>query len=164
MTGSEFHASAWVKRLTDSLDELAQAMTATRINMSTRPTVNIAAQVPAAQRPLERRASAGLSRIRSRRQLGRIVERVEILESHAVTLAVHFDGAARKLQHNMRGFKAVAASIININPWYEREAGAPAHLVGATTLGKPPIPIFFTSLLRSRSRGRRTDGSFTAAA
>jgi hypothetical protein len=45
--GSEFDASAWVKRLADTLDELAQGMTATRINMPTL-TVNIAPQVPAA--------------------------------------------------------------------------------------------------------------------
>ena len=67
------------------------------------------------------------------------------------------------LLYNMQGFKG-AIIITTTNPWLEREGGAPAHLVRATTPGKPVIPLFFTSLLRSRSRGRRTDGAFTAAA
>ena len=71
---------------------------------------------------------------------------------------------SNSLLYNMWGFKGAASFFIIINPWYEREAGAPDHLVRATTPGKPVIPVLFTSLLRSRSRGRRTDGSFTAAA
>ena len=101
-------------------------------------------------------------------QLGRVIEEWRHpLASHRPPPNPHkgmvWRSISNSLLYNMQGFKG-AASFIIINPWYEREAGAPAHLVRATTLGKPPIPIFFTSLLRSRSRGRRTDGSFTAAA
>ena len=66
------------------------------------------------------------------------------------------------LLYNMRDLRG-AIIITTTNPWPEREGGAPDHLVRATTPGKPVMPVFFASLSRLRSRGRRTDGSLTVA-